>query len=116
MGSLLALIGAAPFALFVSELLVLRAAVEARAYGALVLFLLGVGVVFVSALRQAVAMAFRPEETVVGGSEPGFATTSVRERALVLLPLVALALLGVWMPAPLASAIGAAARVVGGQP
>ena len=57
-GSLLALIGVAPFALFMSEFQILKAAVDARAYVAMVLFLLGTGVVFVGALRHAIALAW----------------------------------------------------------
>ena len=42
-GSLLALIGVAPFALFLSEFLILKAALNGKAYVTAVLFLTGLG-------------------------------------------------------------------------
>ena len=56
--SLLALIGVAPFSIFMSEYQLLRAAVGAEAWFVLGLFLAGSGVVFVSALRHMIDMAY----------------------------------------------------------
>src|SRR6266567_2275205 len=56
--SLLALIGVAPFSIFMSEYQLLRAAVGAGAWLTLFLFLVASGVVFVSALRHLIDMAF----------------------------------------------------------
>src|SRR5437773_9402945 len=56
--SLLALIGVAPFSIFMSEYQLLRAAVGAGAWVALMLFLVASGIVFVSALRHLIDMAF----------------------------------------------------------
>src|SRR6266481_4865784 len=56
--SLLALIGVAPFSIFMSEYQLLRAAAGAGAWLALVLFLLASGIVFISALRHLIDMVF----------------------------------------------------------
>ncbi len=57
-GGLLALIGAAPFALFLSELLILKASLDAHAYWVAILFLAGLGTVFVGVARHLIAMAW----------------------------------------------------------
>ena len=63
LGSILALIGAAPFAIFMSEYQLLRAAVGAGAWVVLVLFLAAASVVFISALRHLIDMAFGDAKT-----------------------------------------------------
>ena len=62
--SLLALIGVAPFSIFMSEYQLLRAAVGAEAWIVLGLFLAGSGVVFVSALRHMIDMAYGAPRTI----------------------------------------------------
>src|SRR5205823_14596667 len=56
--SVLALIGVAPFSIFMSEYQLLRAAVGTGAWLALALFLAASGVVFLSALRHLIDMVF----------------------------------------------------------
>ena len=51
-------IGVAPFSIFMSEYQLLRAAIGTGAWLTLVLFLAASGVVFVSALRHLIDMAF----------------------------------------------------------
>ncbi|HEV2302465.1 MAG TPA: proton-conducting transporter membrane subunit [Stellaceae bacterium] len=107
--SLLALIGVAPFSIFMSEYQLLRAAVGAGAWLPLVLFLAASVVVFVAALRHLIDMAY---------GTPGTGARLLRDGSLAL-PIVAVAaglllVLGVWMPLPLLDAIGRAAAVVGG--
>ena len=107
--SLLALIGVAPFSIFMSEYQLLRAAVDAGAWLALFLFLAASAVVFVAALRHLIDMAY---------GTPGTGTRVLPDSRLAL-PIVAVAagllvVLGVWMPVPLLGAIGRAATVVGG--
>jgi formate hydrogenlyase subunit 3/multisubunit Na+/H+ antiporter MnhD subunit len=87
----------------------LRAAVGAGAWLALVLFLAASGVVFVAALRHLIDMAYGPAED--GAMLPHDGRLGV--------PIVAVAaglllLLGLWMPLPLLDALGRAAAVVGG--
>ncbi len=110
-GSVLALIGVAPFALFMSELQILRAAADARAFAALALFLLGVGIVFAGALKHAITPAWGDEVT-----PPVPAPEPVGDAVVVLGGLGLLLVLGLWMPAPLRGALDAAALIVGGRP
>ena len=106
-GSLLALIGVAPFAVFMSEFQVLKAAMDSHAILALVLFLAGSSVVFVGALRHAIAMAWGEPSPVV---EPESAGTI--ESMLVFVPLAILLILGLWMPGPLINILKQAAAVL----
>jgi formate hydrogenlyase subunit 3/multisubunit Na+/H+ antiporter MnhD subunit len=92
-----------------SEYQLLRAAVGTGAWLALALFLAASGVVFLSALRHVIDMAY--------------GTPGVPERALpngrLAVPIVAVAIallvvLGLWMPLSLSDAIGSAAAVLAG--
>lgn len=105
--SLMALIGVAPFALFMSELQILKAAVDRGAITALILFLTGAGVVFVGALGHAIPLAWGTEGVPLKPSRAG-----ILEALLVAGPLVLLLVLGLWMPAPLNSALQEAARII----
>jgi len=109
LGGLLALIGVAPFAPFMSELLVARAAVQTGSTWTLVLFLAGLGAVFVGALRYALGMAWGRAER-----EPLPERHNALDVVLVVVPLVTLLILGLWMPAPLEAALNQAALVIGG--
>jgi len=107
--SLLALIGLAPFSLFLSELLILKAALDGGVYLAMILFLLGLAVVFAGASRHAISMAWEdmpPGVTLV--------RTGPIERLIVLLPLAVLLVTGLWIPGPLRTMLEQAARVMGG--
>jgi hydrogenase-4 component F len=106
-GSLLALIGVAPFAVFMSEFQMLKAAVDKRAIFSLILFLAGGGVVFVGALRHAIAMAWGEPSPVV---EPE--RGSIVEVFLVFAPLAILLVLGLWMPGSLLNILKQAASVL----
>jgi hydrogenase-4 component F len=106
-GSILALIGVAPFAIFMSEFLIIKAAVESHAYWVLALFLAGAATVFIGALKHAVDMSWG-EPSVPASPQ----RASVAERALVFLPMGALLVLGLWMPPPLWSFLEAAADVL----
>jgi hydrogenase-4 component F len=107
--SLLALIGVAPFSIFMSEYQLLRAAVGASSWLALALFLAASAVVFVSALRHLIDMAYGtpsvPQRAVVNGR---FAVT------IVAVAIALLFVLGLWMPLSLFEAIRSAAAVLAG--
>jgi len=106
-GSILALIGVAPFALFMSEFQLVKAAVDQGATVSLVLFLLGAGIVFVGALGHAIPLAWgNPHSTAA------VMRTNVVEFILVFAPLAFLLLLGLWMPQPLQGALEAAAGII----
>jgi hydrogenase-4 component F len=106
-GSLLALIGVAPFAIFMSEFQVLKAAMDRRAVLAVILFLAGGSIVFVGALRHAIAMAWGEPSPVVEPEHAGMV-----EVLLVAVPLVLLLVLGIWMPRPLMDMLKQAASVL----
>jgi hydrogenase-4 component F len=108
LGGILALIGVAPFALFMSEFQILKAAVDRGSVWVTVLYLTGIAVVFIGALGHAISLAWGKAETE---SEPVKATWM--ERLLVFLPLCALVLLGLWMPGPLRTLLSRAAGIVG---
>lgn len=105
----LGLVGTAPFAIFFSEFMILRAAVDAGQWVTAALFLLGMCIVFAGALRFLIPMVWKP-----GDSNPVFPRTTVFECFIVILPLSALLLLGVLMPGFLEKAFASAAGVLGG--
>ena len=109
LGSLLALIGVAPFSIFMSEYQLLRAAVDGGAWVPLVLFLTAAGIVFVSALKHLIDMEYGAPgagaAVAVNGKMAGF---------VVVVALGLLVLLGLWMPQSLAASIRAAAAVISG--
>ena len=109
---MLALIGVAPFAIFMSELVILKAAADSRHYIAIALFLLGAGAVFVGALRHAIDMACGVENAPAG--KPA---ASLADKLIVFLPLGALLVLGVWLPGFFREALKMAAGIItGGGP
>lgn len=110
-GGVLVLIGVAPFAIFMSEFQILRAAVDAQAFVALALFLLGAGIVFVGALRHAMTPAWGEEVC-----RPTPQRSGIADAVLVWGALGLLLVLGLWMPGPLKTALDAAALVVRGHP
>jgi hydrogenase-4 component F len=109
--SILALIGAAPFAIFMSEYQLLRAAVGASAWFTLALFLAASAVVFIAALRHLIDMAF-------GDCDAAVPRTSNTGSSLVIVATATglLLLLGLWMPPFLSAAIKHAAAAVDGGP
>jgi hydrogenase-4 component F len=107
--SMLALIGVAPFAIFMSEFQILKAAVDRGAFVVLALFLAGTGIVFIGALQHAIKAAWDSP-----AQQPAPERASLAERALVILPLAALLVLGLWMPEYLRSALDQAADVIRG--
>ena len=110
--SILVLIGVAPFAVFMSELMILKAAADARGYFTIALFLLGVGAVFVGALRHAIGMAWgaKPDEIAPSGA-------GLIDKIIIIAPLAVFLVLGVWMPSFFRTALDMAAGIVcGGQP
>ena len=111
LGSVLALIGVAPFSVFMSEYQLLRAAVGAGAWLALVLFLAASSVVFVSALRHLIDMAYGEPSLPISAPRDGTAAVMVVGAALGLLLFF-----GVWMPQWFSNALADAAAVLGPRP
>ncbi len=104
----LALIGVAPFALFMSEFQLVKAAADGGSAVSIILFLVGGSVVFLAALGHAIPLAWGDG----GGREKQKA--GAMELALVSLPLALLLVLGLWMPESLEAAITGAVGVLTG--
>lgn len=108
--SLLCLIGVAPFAIFMSELQIVKAAVDSHSFLALVVFLAGSSAVFVGALGHAISMAWEPSE-----DESAPVRTTMLEAILVIVPLATLLLVGLWIPDFMRVALEQAANILGGS-
>jgi hydrogenase-4 component F len=109
----LALIGAPPFSIFMSELWIVRVGAAGGHLAAVVVFLTGAAIVFVAALKHAMEMVWRAP----GGAEtaPPVGHRLTVGWPLVVLPLVLLLVVGVWMPGGLALE-RAAGVITGVQP
>ncbi len=114
LGSLLALIGVAPFAVFMSEYQLLRAAADGSAWLVLVLFLAACSVVFLSVLRHLIDMAFGDPQPSVPDTSPS--RQDGKAGILIVVSAIGLlVLLGVWMPVWFKGALGSAAAVLGSR-
>ncbi len=111
LGALLALIGLAPFALFMSEFQIAMSAVQQGAYVALVVFLAGTGAIFVSALKHAIAMAWGEPSLPVRAAPGGLAGILIVAGSLGVLLAV-----GLWLPAGYRDLLWRAAAIVEGKP
>lgn len=105
----LVLIGVAPFAIFLSEFMILKAALDSRLFWIAGIFLTGVSIVFVGILRHVIPMAWGDGEVKAGTGRDGFLSW-----ALILIPVTVLLVLGLWIPAPLYNALSQAAGILGG--
>jgi hydrogenase-4 component F len=105
---LLALLGAAPFSLFLSEFLIVKAAVEAGRAAAAAVFLACAGIVFIGVLRRAIAAAWGESAPMLRSPRP----PDPASIALVALPLSALLALGLWMPEFLRSGLERSAAIL----
>ncbi|GAB6039058.1 proton-conducting transporter membrane subunit [Fundidesulfovibrio butyratiphilus] len=108
----LAICGSPPFSLFVSELGILKAAMDAERYVLAATFLILLFVIFVGMATPVLRMA--------QGYPPPSAPTTVKvENTYSLAPAVALAglvtLLGVWVPGPVWTLMRGAAACLGGN-
>jgi hydrogenase-4 component F len=108
---ILVLVGAPPFAVFMSELWIVRTGLGGGHTVAVLLFLAGAGVVFIAAIKHAVDMIWQtPDPSLDLAVEPP------RSRwVLIALPLLLLAAIGIWMPPSLRQVLTDAASVIGGQ-
>jgi hydrogenase-4 component F len=109
--SFLALSGAAPFATFLSELVILKRCFDTGRGLLFAALLGGLGLAFLGLSRHAIRLAWARSE-----AEPRVLRDSPLERLLVGGTLVLLLALGLAWPRPLLDAVTRAALVVGGAP
>ncbi len=111
LAAFLAITGSPPFAPFFSEFAILDGAVQAGAWGPAAAYLVGLAVIFVGmgATVLRVVQGVPPEEA---------RSTAMGDTLLTAGPplalLAAILALGLWVPAPLRTLVGAAAALVGG--
>jgi hydrogenase-4 component F len=106
--SILVLIGVAPFAVFLSEFLIVKEAFFQGRYVVVGLFLFCVLAVFFGALKHVLAVSFGVRmEGQTPAAKPRFI-----DILIVLGLMAALLLLGMWIPAPFAAFLKNAAAVV----
>jgi hydrogenase-4 component F len=104
-----AIAGAPPFAIFVSELLILRAGMASGQYITIGLLALFIVVAFCAVMRHVNRMAFGPAD---GAAVPVATPLSCKlTLALAAIPLV---MIGIWVPFPLQTLLHAAALAMGG--
>ncbi len=109
-GVLLSLIGVAPFALFMSEFLIAKAAVSMNFIWAFVVFLACTCIVFAGVLRHAIAIVYgRPPSLT---SKP--ASESFVDKSIVVVSLGILLVLGFWMPDGFSDMLSRAAGTIQG--
>ncbi len=106
--SLLALIGVAPFSIFISEFLLVKAAIDRGAIIALMIFLLASGVVFVAALEHVIPMAWGEKKALAGKH------CSLSAVTVVMLLVALLLFFGLSLPAPIQNFLTRAAALAGG--
>lgn len=107
----LAVTGAPPFALFLSELSIVRAGIGERAYLAVGLLVLFVVIAFAAVLHHLNRIVFgRAEATLESGAQR-LPAVSLVALALAIVPVL---LFGVWIPQPLHELLTLAGTAVGG--
>jgi len=109
LGSMLALIGVAPFAIFMSEYQVVRAAIAMHQWAVLGIFVVAGSVIFISALRHVIEVLYGKPSI-----EPVVAHDGAGAAGMVGMMLALLLLLGLWLPSPLFTLMQQAATVVTG--
>ena len=97
--SILVLIGVAPFSIFMSEFLIVKEAFFGGRYLVVCLFLFSALAVFVSALKHVMDVSFGASGTIDRQKE---GRVRLIDRAIVSVCLIALLLLGLWIPSPVA--------------
>jgi hydrogenase-4 component F len=107
--SVLALIGAAPFSVFMSEFQIVKALIDAHRYAAIAVFLFGAIVVFISVLRNAIDVS-----TGAALIRPPAPTWFGRDYLLVGVCCALLLLAGLAMPSWYADLLNHASAIVEG--
>jgi hydrogenase-4 component F len=104
----IAIVGAPPFAIFVSELMILKAGIAGGQYVTVALLALFITVAFCAVMRHVNAMAFG-----AAGNAPANADAPLSCKATLALAAVPLLVIGVWVPPPVYHLLQAAAGALG---
>lgn len=107
--SFLALIGMAPFGVFMSKFQILKAAVSKADYISLIVFLFGCSIVFISALRYMLLVLYGESESHIHPQK-----AYKRDIFLVAFPMLVLLVLGLYMPEFLENILQKAANIIRG--
>jgi hydrogenase-4 component F len=96
--AVLALIGMAPFSLFMSEFQILKSTIDTHHIATFILFIAGTLIIFIAMLKFGI-------EIFLGKPEPGIRVQSSEfpEYMLVIGTVILLVILGIWMPGPFKS-------------
>ncbi len=107
-GGLFALIGTAPFSIFISEYFMVKAAIGRGATVALIIFLLGISVIFVALLKQMIPMLWGE------GNIERQESSSWSGIMVVVALLTLLLFFGIYLPLPMHNFLNRAAALAGG--
>lgn len=109
-GGFLALIGVAPFGVFMSKLMVVKAAAESGEMAVLALFVAGMAAVFVGVIGRAISMAWGESRSMASPARNRPA--ELIGAGLVFGILGSLLVLGLWMPGEVSRLLQNAALIV----
>jgi hydrogenase-4 component F len=105
--STLALIGAAPFSIFISEVLILKAGFDKGQLIPFILLLTGTVVIFISAFRHIIKICFGTNHN------PIRIISSFNDKLIVISLIVVLIVWGIWLPSWFLEIINRAAAIIG---
>jgi len=106
-GSLLALIGVAPFSIFISEFLIMKAAIETSSYWLFAFFAIGCSIIFIGILGHVTPIFWGESNGNIPKQKANFI-----EYGIVGFILTALLILGLWMPNPLTNILTHSANII----
>lgn len=106
-GSLLALIGVAPFSIFISEFLIMKAAIDSGSYWTFTFFVVGSGIVFISILGRVIPIFWG-----INKGDLKLQKANCLEYGIVGSVLMVLLVLGLWMPNPLNEILVNASNII----
>jgi hydrogenase-4 component F len=112
--SLLALIGMAPFAVFMSKLQVIRAMVLNSSWFLLTLFVCATVFVFIEILRHLMSMTGKDENPLV--EKKSLKRPAFLDCAIIIALIVAISVVGFWLPHPLRELLVKGAAIISGSP
>jgi hydrogenase-4 component F len=110
--ALLTLIGMAPFAIFMSKLQVIRAMVLSSSWILLAVFILATVFVFIEILRNLMSMTGKGENESAG--KKGMPRPAVIDCAIIVGLMVALSVVGFWLPHQVRDLLLSSASIISG--